>query len=153
MNQRGSLTIGLGITIGVLSGALALTGWLYNGALKDKARIQGEYEAFKTGVETLGKEAETKRLAELERQKRSHDASLKSLEIRLASAHARADELCKSAGLSSGCSSLPVIPDTARPADDKARDQRLLAVLRNAQDTADRLAELQLWLMAQRPAQ
>ena len=149
MKQRGSLTLGLGITIGVLSLMLAGTGWLYNGALKEKARVQGEYEAFKDGVARLGKEAENKRLNELERQKRSHDETIKSLEKRLASARARADELCKSAGLSAGCRTLPAVPPTTRPVDDATRDQRLLAVLQHAQDTTDRLIELQAWITEQ----
>ena len=151
--ERGSLLIGMGIVIAVLSGALALTGWLYNGALKEKARIEGEYEAFKTGVKEIGEKAELKRIAELERQRRTHDESIKSLEKRVVAARARADQLCKSAGLSAGCGALPALPSTTRPVDDSAHNQRLVELLRHAQAVTDQLIELQLWVAAQQPAQ
>ena len=63
MRQRGSLTLGLGITIALLSIALSAVGWLYNGALKEKARVQGEYEAFKLVTKRLGDNAEKDRIA------------------------------------------------------------------------------------------
>jgi len=148
MSQRGSIAMGLGGAIAVLSVALAGVGWLYNGALKEKARVQGEYEAFKAGVRELGERAEAKRLAGLELQRRSYDERVTSLEKRMVAARSRADKLCKSAGLSSGCSALPAVPDTAKPVDDTARDQRLLEVLRHAQDTTDKLIEIQLWLQS-----
>ena len=147
------LTMGLGISTALLAAALAGTGWLYNGALKEKARIEGEYEAFKTGVKTLGEEAEAKRLAELQRQRKSHDESVESLEKRVVAARARADKLCKSAGLGAGCRALPAVPDTARPVDDTGFNERLLEVLRHAQEITDRLTELQLWVAAQQQTQ
>lgn len=152
VRQKGSLTIGLGITIGVLSIALAGVGWLYNGALQEKARVEGEYEAFKEGVKKLGEEAEAKRLVELERQRRDHDKAVASLKARVAAADARANELCKQAGLSAGCRALPAVPSAARPTDDAGFNERLLEVLRHAQAIADQLAELQAWVAAQRTA-
>lgn len=152
IRQRGSLTIGLGIALGVLTIALAGTGWLYKNALQEKARIEGEYEAFKEGVKKLGEEAEAKRLVELEKQRRNHEKAVASLKARVAAANARANELCKQAGLSAGCSSLPPVPSTARPTDDASFNERLLEVLRHAQAVADQLAELQEWVAAQRTA-
>ena len=142
------LMVGGIVLIGVLSTALGTVSWLYKGALEEKGRILGEYEAFKLQTKLIGEKAEKDRLDELLRQRSIHDERLKSLEKRLASARARADQLCKSAGLSAGCSSLPPVPDTARPVDDSARDQRLLAVLQHAQNTTDRLIELQEWVMS-----
>jgi len=148
-NQRGSLTLGLSITVAVLSAALAGTGWLYNGALKEKARIAGEYEAFKGEVQRLGEVALEENAKILKNRERIANERIKSLAARIAAATARADRLCKSAGLGAGCSALPPVPGTARPVDDTARDQRLLAVLRHAQDTTDRLTELQTWVDSQ----
>lgn len=141
--QRGSIMFGMGITIGLLSLALALTGWLYNGALKEKARIEGEYTAFKEGVRKIGEKAETDKKTELVRQAKEKQRAEKSYNDRLTASNARADSLCKSAGLSSGCRELPAIPDTTRPVDDGTRDQRLLEVLRHAQKQTDQLIELQ----------
>ena len=146
------LTVGTLVLIGLLSASLGTLGWLYKGALEEKGRITGEYEAFKQTVKLLGEKAEKERLEELTHQRRVHDERLKSLEKRLSIARTRADGLCKSAGLSAGCSSLPAVPDTARPVDDATRDQRLLAVLQHAQETTDKLIELQLWVSSLSPA-
>ena len=153
MRQRGFLTLGLGITIGLLSIALTGVGWLYNGALKEKARVQGEYEAFKTGVKTLGEEAEAKHQKTLKDRERIANERIKSLGARAAASAARADKLCKSAGLSAGCRALPAVPSTARPVDATTHNQRLVELLRHAQEVTDRLTELQLWVMAQQQAQ
>lgn len=153
MNQRGSLLIGLGITIAALSLSLAGVGWLYNGALKERARIEGEYEAFKIGVKELGEQAEEDNLRLLIERERIADERIKSLAARAAAAAARADSLCKSAGLSAGCRALPPVPSTTRPVDDTGFNERLLEVLRHAQEISDRLTELQLWVAAQQQAQ
>jgi predicted phage gp36 major capsid-like protein len=136
----------MGITVALLSAALSGMGYLYYGALKDKARIEGEYEAFKEQTKKLREEAEAKNEALLKQRERIANERIKSLGKRTADAIARADRLCKSAGLSAGCSALPAIPDATRPVDDTARDQRLLAVLRHAQNTVDQLVELQAWV-------
>ena len=146
------ITLGGIILIGLLSAALGTMSWLYNGALKEKARVEGEYESFKDGVRRIGERAEKERLAELARQRSIHDERLKSLEKRLAASRSRADGLCKSAGLSAGCSSLPPIPSTSRPVDDSAYNQRLVSLLRHAQEVTDRLVELQLWVSSQSPS-
>jgi predicted phage gp36 major capsid-like protein len=149
MNQRGSLTIGLGIAVAVLSASLSGMGWLYNNALKEKGRIEGEYEAFKMEAQRLGEVAQQENAKLLRERERKAYERIKSLAARVADATARADRLCKSAGLSAGCSALPAVPDTARPVDDSGFNQRLLEVLRHAQTVADQLAELQAWVEAQ----
>ena len=147
------LTMGLGISTALLALALAGTGWLYNGALKEKARIEGEYEAFKEGTRKLGEEAEARNKKTLNERERIANERIKSLGARAAVSAARADRLCKSAGLSAGCSALPAIPSTTRPVDDSAHNQRLVELLRHAQAVTDQLIELQLWVAAQQPAQ
>ena len=154
MKQRGSLTIGLGITIAVLSAALGGVGWLYKGALTEKARIEGEYTAFKMETKRIGEAAEKANREILAKRERIANERIKNLSKRAADASARADRLCKSAGLSAGCRALPAVPDTARPVDDTGFNQRLLEVLRHAQTVADQLAELQAWISdQQKPAQ
>ena len=143
------LTMGLGISTALLALALSGTGWLYNAALKDKARVEGEYEAFKSEAQRLGEVALEENAKILKDRERSANERIKSLGKRAADATARADRLCKSAGLSAGCRALPAIPSTTRPVDDTDHDSRLLEVLRHAQAAADQLAELQLWVMEQ----
>src|SRR3990167_8444151 len=138
------LTMGLGISTALLALALSGTGWLYNGALKEKARIAGEYEAFKGEVQRLGEVALEENAKILNERERIANERIKSMAKRTSDAVARADRLCKSAGLSAGCSALPPVPDTSRPVDDTGFNSRLLEVLRHAQTVADQLAELQL---------
>lgn len=153
MRQVGSIMIGLGITIALLSASLAGVGWLYNGALKEKARVQGEYEAFKGEAQRLGEIALKENAKILAERERIANERIKSLHARAAAAAARADSLCKSAGLSAGCRALSPVPDAARPVDDTGFNERLLEVLRHAQAVADRLAELQSWVASQTAGQ
>jgi len=153
MRQRGSLLLGSVVTIALLSLSLAGMGWLYNGALKEKARVEGEYEAFKEQTRKLGEAAEKRNQQTLLERERIANERIKSLGKRAADASARADGLCKSAGLSAGCRALPPVPETTRPTDATEFNSRLLEVLRHAQAVADQLAELQLWVQAQQPAQ
>src|SRR3972149_8016193 len=104
MKQRGSLLIGMGITVAILTASLAGMGWLYNGALKEKARVQGEYEAFKEETIRLGEKAKEENERTLAERERIANERIASLGKRAADARARADGLCKSAGLSAGCS-------------------------------------------------
>ena len=153
MRQRGSLLLGSVVTIALLSLSLAGMGWLYNGALKEKARVEGEYEAFKEQTRKLGEAAEKRNQQTLLERERIANERIKSLGKRAADSSARADGLCKSAGLSAGCRALPPVPETTRPTDATEFNSRLLEVLRHAQAVADQLAELQLWVQAQQPAQ
>jgi len=153
MKERGFLMIGSIIMIAILSASLGGMGWLYNGALKEKARVQGEYEAFKEETRRLGEAAEKRNQQTLVERERIANERIASLGKRVADARARADGLCKSAGLSAGCRALPATPETSRPVDDSAHNQRLVELLRHAQTVTDQLIELQLWVSAQQQAQ
>lgn len=145
MRQRGYLTIGLGIACAVLTLALlAAANWARTETEK-RAEVEGRFAAFKGDTKRLGDEAKAKADKERERQEKESKDAAKRYEGRIAAANARADGLCKRAGVSAGCRDLPPVPDTARPPDDASRDQRLLTVLRHAQDQADKLIELQEW--------
>ena len=146
-----NLTLIMGIVIAVLLATTAAAGkWAQYEATK-RAEVEGKFESFKTGVKEAGEKAEAARVKEIARQKGVNDAREKSLQARVAASNARADSLCKSAGASAGCRSLPAIPDATRPTDDSARDQRLLEVLRHAQSQSDTLIELQEWVRQQKP--
>ena len=147
------LTTGLGIFSGILAVTVFVLGFLYQGALEDKARITGEYEAFRLETKRIGEAAEERNRKTLSERERIANERIKSLGLRVADATARADRLCKSAGLSAGCRSLPAVPDTSRPVDDTAYNQRLLEVLRHAQTVSDQLIELQAWVSSNVPRQ
>src|SRR3989304_10601251 len=115
MKERGFLVLGSVIMIAILSASLAGMGWLYNGALKEKARVEGEYEAFKEQTRKLGEAAEKRNQQTLLERERIANERIKSLGKRAADASARADGLCKSAGLSAGCRALPPPPRPPPP--------------------------------------
>lgn len=142
-------TLYLVIALAVMALGLAILGKLYFNELKSHAKTQGEYLAFQAGVRKIGEEQERKNVEERKRSEKVSGDRIKSLQARELAARARADGLCRSAGLSSGCRELSGVPETARPVDDKARDQRLLEVLRHSQDQTDRLIELQSWVTDQ----
>lgn len=137
------------IIIGVLAAAVLIGGKLLFSSYEENARIEGEYTAFREGVKKKGDEAEKKRKDTEATQKEVDRERTASLEKRVAANRIRADGLCKSAGLSAGCRDLSGVPESTRPADAAARDQRLLEVLRHSQDQADRLIELQEWARQQ----
>src|SRR3990172_5960251 len=111
MKERGFLVLGSIIMIAILSASLAGMGWLYNGALKEKARVEGEYEAFKEETRRLGEAAEKRNQQTLVERERIANERIASLGKRARDAAARADGLCRSAGLSAGCRALPATPD------------------------------------------
>lgn len=152
MRQRGFLSITMILVIALALSLLAATvlGKLLFSEKEAHAKTRGEYQAFVAGVEKIGKEQEAKNKAELQRREKVNHATLKSYQDKSAASAARADGLCKSAGLSAGCRDLSAVPSTARPANDSERDQRLLSVLRHAQDLANRLTALQDWVREQR---
>src|SRR3989304_3056715 len=127
MKERGFLVLGSVIMIAILSASLAGMGWLYNGALKEKARVQGEYEAFKEETRRLGEAAEKRNQQTLAERERIANERIASL----------------------GKRALPTIPETSRPVDDSAHNQRLVELLQHAQTVTDQLIELQLWVAAQ----
>ena len=160
MTQRGFIPISIILTgLAALAIVAVVAGGIhsYNSAIKraEKAESQladtrAKFKVFSDETGRIGKEAESKHAAELKRQQGVSNARIKSLESRDAATRAQFDRL-RNAGAkpSSGSSPVPAIPDTARPADDSARDQRLLVVLQNAQEQTDRLIEIQEWLRQQ----
>ena len=102
---------------------------------------------FKGGVEAAGNAQKAKNDALLkEREKRDADR-LKSLQGRYADLDARYSRL-RSESADPGSRGMPTVPDAARPADDTARDRRLLEVLRHADRQTAQLIELQEWARA-----
>ena len=152
MRQKGFILIAGVVTIALLSLALAGVGTLYKRELNERARIEAEYESFKIEVKRLGELALKENARLLNERERIANDRIQSLSKRAADAAARADRLCKSAGLSAGCRALPPVPETTRPTDAAEFNSRLLEVLRHAQTVADQLAELQLWVQAQQEA-
>ena|SRR3990167_259237 len=152
MRQKGFILIAGVVTIALLSLALAGVGTLYKRELNERARIEAEYESFKIEVKRLGELALKENARLLNERERIANDRIQSLSKRAADAAARADRLCKSAGLSAGCRALPTVPQTTRPTDAAEFNSRLLEVLRHAQTVADQLAELQLWVQAQQEA-
>lgn len=139
------LAIGFGIASIVLGLSLAAAVHWAFAAEKGRAKVAGEFAAFKVGVEAAGKKAEDDAEIERNRQKRENDDATKRFQARVSAANARADELCKRAGISAGCRDLPAPPSLARAATDEARDQQLLGVLRHAQKLADQVIEILAW--------
>lgn len=145
MRQHGYLTIGLAIALAVMTLATIAAAKWAQVEMGKRATVEGQYAAFKKGVKDAGDQALKDKAAEAERLKKENENATKRWNARVAAANARADELCKRAGLSAGCRDLPAIPSTARPSDDAARDQRLLEVLRHAENEVGRLLEFQEW--------
>lgn len=154
--QRGSLLIYGIIALGVmtLAGGAVLS---YNHAIKRAEKAEAAHEAtraayagFVAETKRLGEVAQKKSDAEIKRQKGVSDATLKSLEARLAATRAQFGKLRGSGTETSpGVGGVPAVPETARPADDTARDNRLRAVLQHAQEQTDALIELQNWVRDQ----
>lgn len=145
MRQHGYLTIGLVIALAAMTLAtVAAANWARTETEK-RAAVEGRFAAFKQATQQAGEKAEKHRKDEIARQAKENEDATKRWNKRVAAADARADELCKRAGLSAGCRDLPPIPSTARPPDDAARDQRLLEVLRHAEIEVGRLLEFQEW--------
>src|SRR5690348_2040973 len=90
VSQQGQLSLPLSwwVILGLLA-ALALSqlalkakGMLLQDALEEKARIVGEYSAFKTGVRRIGEQAERDKAAEKLRQDKEHKDALKRISDR-----------------------------------------------------------------------
>ena len=137
----GVVIIGLGIAVKVQSARLASEKAAH-------AETQAKFSLFVAQTKAIGEEAQKKADTEIKRQKGVNDATVKSLETRLAATRAQFDKL-RGSGESPGRGSLPPVPSTARPADDAARDKRLLEVLRIAQEQTDALIEIQSWVTQQ----
>jgi len=147
--RNGYLTAGLGIALAVASlAAFGLWG-LWTKASEDLARVEGEYSAFREGVRKVGEEQEAKNKETLAQRERINATALKTLQNRYSDLDARYGRLRKSAGINSNGGILPPVPDPTRPTDDSARDQRLLEILRHADQQTAQLIELQNWVSQQ----
>ena len=102
---------------------------------------------YQATVDALGKAQAARNRETIAKQQKATNESAKSYQSRLDAinfAYSRLrDEKAKSSG-----GSMPSVPDTARPVDDTARDQRLLEVLRAADQQTATLIELQGWVRA-----
>ena len=143
------LTIGLGIAAGIF--ALAAWGlWHALGNAQEAlATVRGEYSAFRTGVERIGRDQEARNKETAAKQEKISHERYKSLQDRYSALDARYRGLRDSAGSGAGSSPMPAVPDTARPVDDSARDTRLLEVLRSSDRQTAQLIELQNWIRSQ----
>ena len=177
MNQRGVIPIGLilyAIAAVAVVGALwwvvdtwrdgraavrevdAIKVEVFPGCRKDTAlecvkELKDAYAAFVAETKRLGEEAQKKAAAEIERQKEVTKERSASYEKRLASINAAYRGL-RDGRADSGGSPMPAVPDTARPTDDGARDNRLLDLLQHAEKQTGQLIELQEWVREQRQA-
>jgi hypothetical protein len=142
--ERGYLTIGLVIALGVVS--LAGIGlWNRLGAAQEEtAKVKGEFAVFKAGVEKIGEQAKKDKAAALKNQKEAHDATVKDWSERLYHLGVKYELLRKLAG-NTGGGGVPAVPDTTPTVDDAARDNRLLEVLRFAEIQTLQLIHWQEW--------
>jgi hypothetical protein len=111
--------------------------------------IAAEYKAFTAQVETLGREAEARNRAIVQKQKDVSNEVSKSYANRLDIINR---EYARLRDDKAGRSGNPVPPDAtaAKPSDDAARDAELLAFLRQAEVQTSRLEALQNWLRSVR---
>ncbi len=131
---------GLGIALKVQSARL-------ESEKADHAATKQEYAVFVSKTKALGEEAKAKVAAEIKRQKEVNDASSKSYERRLADLHSAYGRLRDQSG--AGGSGVPAIPAAPIVVDDPASRDRLLEVLRAADEQTLRLIELQDWVRQQ----
>jgi len=111
--------------------------------------IAAEYKAFTAQVETLGREAESRNRAIVQKQKDVSNEVSKSYETRLSLINDSYRKL-RDDKANSGRRDLSAPPDSAVPVNDAARDQRLLEILEHAQVETAKLIELQNWLRSVR---
>ena len=151
MTQRGFVSPPLYAWLLIGSG-VAILGlfWAWDSARSDYLTEKAAYSAFKGSVEALGKAQEAKNKETAAKQEKLNAASFKALQGRYADLDDRYSRLRDKAGANPGGRPVPAIPDTARPADDSARDQRLLEVLRAADQQTAQLIELQAWIAQQK---
>lgn len=113
-----------------------------------RIQIQAEYDGFKSSVEALGN-AQIQRNKEIAvLQEKTNRESAKSYEGRLNLIN---DEYRRLRDKKDGAGSRPAAPDSnaPKPVTDPARDDELLAVLRQAQEQTERLTGLQGWIKQQ----
>ena len=140
--------IAAAVVIGGLSIALKVQSSRLSSEQTAHAETKGKFQAFVSETKRIGEAAKAKADAEIKRQQEVSNASAKSYESRLAAINAAYRGL-RDGRSDSGRSAVPAVPDTARPSDDSASDQRLLSVLQHADEQTARLIELQGWLREQ----
>lgn len=107
--------------------------------------VQTAFDTFKGAVEALGQAQEAKNKEIVAQQERTNRETVRSADARVAGILDRYKRLLNQP-VSAGSGPVPAVPDTARPIDDAARDQRLLEVLRAADLQTGQLIELQNWV-------
>ena len=132
------------------SAAILVLFWAWDSARNDYLTEKAEYSAFRGSVEALGKAQEAKNKETVAKQEKSHGDAIKALKGRYADIAAKYDGLRAKAGASAGGGGVSALPDTTRPTDDSARDQRLLTILEHAEKQTGQLIELQEWLRQQK---
>lgn len=100
MKQRGSLTLGMGITIAVLGVALIAAGAWAKREATQRAEVEGKFAAFKESVKTLGEEAEKDR-------KKKEKENAENLSTAVGERDAARKQLRDYAGKSAGSRKLP----------------------------------------------
>jgi len=141
------------LVLGILAGVLALmlavsVKWAMHQS-EARAEIAGQFAAFQEGVRKAGDEQKAKNDKLLKERERIHASSLKSLQNRYSDLDARYARL-RDKPADSGSGGLPPVPDATRPTDDAARDNRLLEVLRHADQQTAQMMELQDWIRQQK---
>ena len=157
MTQRGFIALPLmwwgaiaaGAVILGLSIAVKVQTARFDASQQELATERGHFAVFKETTRKAGEAQEAKNRETIRRQEKSHATALISLQSRYSDLDARYARLRKPATGNPGSGGLPQIPDTARPADDAARNQRLLEVLRAADGQTAQLIELQQWVREQ----
>lgn len=137
----GIAIVGLGLVVKIQTARL-------DNAKAEIERVTLEFAGFKKETARLGKAAEERNTAEKKRQTAVNQERAKGYENRIASITTMYRGLRDQRGSASG-SPVPAVPDTARAADDTARDKQLLDVLQHADLQTARLIELQQWAAEQ----
>ncbi len=136
------------LALGILVLAVTVQTKRLHSAQAQVVAVQARFDVFVEQTKALGEAQIAKNKEIVANQERTNRETVKSANARVVDILDRYKRLLNSpAGASSG--SLPAVPDTARPTDDTARDQRLLEVLRAADLQTGQLIEIQNWIKAQ----
>jgi hypothetical protein len=141
------LAIGAGVVIFRLWGWGAHQSSRADSAIEERARVEGEFNQFKTGVRRAGEKQLAENAEKLKKEKRIADERYNSLLARYNAIDAKFNGMRDNGN--SGGRPVSSVPETARPVDDSARDSRLLEVLRHAEKQTAQLIELQEWVRQQ----
>jgi hypothetical protein len=140
--------IAVGAVILLLGIAVKVQTVRLDNAKAETAQVQAKFDLFVAKVKQEGEAQIAKNKEIVSQQQRVNNETVKSADARVATIMDRYKRLLN-AGTSSGPGSVPSVPDTAKPVDDTARNQRLAEVLRAAELQSAQLIELQDWVKAQ----